>query len=333
MKCPKCDVGLFDTDKFCSKCGYNISSITNQNNIPEIEVKKNSQDLDLVCDNCGTNYIITKNKKFIIVMALIGKLLLSPIIFLTGFFFLLCPFIAAVFLFLSCMHADGKLKCVSVKRCSVCNQTRLSTYFKCKLRNASKKFEDKLLNRNETVIVRSISMLNKIMTKYIKVNIVPLGTVISAGIFLFMLFATNKLALSLEGFAEKTRDLSYLGVIMDFGSSLQIALIICLILLFIATIVTNFISQTRLIGLSVVLGLVTAAFEILLVSSNSFFNNFTYAHYVYGERIAFDAQYMTDNINTGLIVSAVLMITVVVISHLLEKERYYLRLKSNDNTV
>ena len=62
--------------------------------------------------------------------------------------------------------------------------------------------------------------------------------------------------------------------------------------------------------------------------SNSALQEFEYSVYnkVLGERIVYDGHYSTGTVNIGIIISAIIMIAVVFMTHMIEKEKRYLTL-------
>ena len=319
--CARCRAQNDKANHTCSECGFSFGKVVLATD------GKNKFGL-ATCPGCGSVYQVQKNKPFIVIMALLSVVFLT--VWMPGLLFLLNPLLAGLFITLAVMHAKGKLQFLSIKKCTVCHKTPLTILIQNIFISGQAKRDQALLNRQASPFTRSISSFNTWVENHIsKANLFAIGPVISALIFAISVFKYNTLVLSWEGLVEKSQKLLYLDAVLNFGTLLQEISLLSLLLLFIATIITNFLPQCRLSSLSMFLGFLTGIVEIVLTISNSALHEFKYGRYISGERIVYDGEYPTANVNSGILLSALILVVFVFLSHMIEKEKRYATLIIN----
>lgn len=332
--CARCRAQNEKANKACSECGFTFGKI--------ISATDGKHKFGLVtCPGCGSVYQVKKNVPFIVIMALLGMVFLS--IWMPGFLFLLNLLLAGLFITLAILHAVGKLKLFSLRRCTACKKTAMAIFAQRKFEQIKNKCDQKhkaneakrdqkLLQRTDSAFVKFVSSINTgMVNKISKANLFPFGTIVSVVIWTIMMFITNEAVFSWEGIIEGSQDIAYLDAILNYGGPLQIIPLLSLVFLFTITIITNFIPRLRLSGIPLIFGLLTGIVEFLLFVANFALQKFEYPRYILGEWIVYEGQYSVGIVNTGIIVSAVIMIAIVFMSYMIEKEKRYLILTAKED--
>lgn len=313
--CARCRAQNTASNSICNKCGFKFGNI--------IAATDGTKKFGLTtCPSCGSVYEVRKNRFFIVAMAFLGIASIS-VWWLPGFLMMLHPIIAIGFFTLAIIHEKGMLLSLSIKKCTECHKTPLKASFE---RNAKRR-DQKILARKDTPFVRIISSLNAAIERITpQVNSCPIAIIPAALILCAMLFVSGEAEIYWEGIEIESENIMYLDAVYNFGEEFHLVLLVCLSVLFFVTLIINLFPIARLNGLGLIFGVISSVAEIFLVIANYGLNDFQYYKYAYGETVIYDGFYPIKTVNIGLLVSAAILLTAVIIAHLVEKEKRYLKL-------
>ncbi len=319
--CARCRSQNAFSAKKCTSCGFKFGRI--------VEVKNGKQRHGLTtCPGCGEVYETKKNVPLIALLCIVGGL--CCIWFPLG-----AQMFAHILLIISIfsiaiLHAKGKLKFLSVKKCTVCKKTPLQIF----LRKKSDQFQQarisKLLNRKTTPFNSLMANLNKTLeAKYKSKNVFSYIPIASLVIYIVSLLFSNKLSVYLDGDVISSRKLPYLDILANFyGVILIIVGIVILtsILTIIFCMLRGFLYKT----ISLITAIITVVLEILVILANTTMGSFEYTKYEYGEWIVYGGSFDAGLMSFIMALSAVILLASAILSYGIEKERAYLKTKKEN---